>query len=35
MVLDPKWAAGTPLATVLGPPETVLELEVTPYLRTA
>jgi phenylalanyl-tRNA synthetase beta chain len=30
MVLDPKWAAGTPLATVLGPPETVLELEVTP-----
>ena len=30
MVLDPKWAAGTPLSTVLGPPETVLELEVTP-----
>ncbi len=30
MVLDPKWPAGTPLSTVLGPPETVLELEVTP-----
>jgi phenylalanyl-tRNA synthetase beta chain len=30
LVLDPKWIAGTPLATVLGPPETVLELEVTP-----
>jgi phenylalanyl-tRNA synthetase beta chain len=30
MVLDAKWAAGSPLATVLGPPETVLELEVTP-----
>ncbi len=30
LVLDSTWAAGTPLATVLGPPETVLELEVTP-----
>lgn len=30
LVLDAKWDAGTPLATVLGPPETVLELEVTP-----
>ena len=30
MVLDPKWAPGTPLSEVLGPPETVLELEVTP-----
>lgn len=30
LVLEAKWAAGTPLATVLGPPETVLELEVTP-----
>lgn len=28
--LDSKWAAGTPLAAVLGPPETVLELEITP-----
>ena len=30
MVLEKKWAAGTPLSTVLGPAETVLELEVTP-----
>ncbi len=30
LVLDPKWAAGTPLSTVLGPPETVFELEITP-----
>jgi tRNA-binding EMAP/Myf-like protein len=30
LVLDASWAAGTPLATVLGPPETVFELEVTP-----
>ena len=28
--LDAKWAPGTPLAEVLGAPETVLELEVTP-----
>jgi len=28
--LDARWAPGTPLAEVLGPPETVLELEVTP-----
>ncbi len=25
-----QWAAGTPLAEVLGPPETVLDLEITP-----
>ncbi len=30
MVLDPEYTAGTPMDTVLGPPETVLELEVTP-----
>lgn len=30
MVLDPKWAPGTKLSEVLGPPETVLELEITP-----
>ena len=30
MVLDAKWAPGTPLAEVLGPPETVIEVEVTP-----
>ncbi len=30
LVLDPKWTPGTPLAEVFGPPETVLELEVTP-----
>ena len=28
--LDAKWTPGTPLAEVLGAPETVLELEVTP-----
>ncbi len=27
---DADWAAGTPLAEVLGPPETVLDLEITP-----
>ena len=30
LVLDAKWAPGTPLAEVLGPPDTVFELEVTP-----
>ena len=30
MVVDPKWAPGTPLSKVMGPPETVLELEITP-----
>lgn len=30
MVLDAHWAPGTPLADVLGPPETVLDLEITP-----
>ncbi len=30
LVLDPKWAPGTPLAEVLGPPDTVFELEITP-----
>jgi phenylalanyl-tRNA synthetase beta chain len=30
LILDPKWSAGTPLSEVLGPPETVLELEITP-----
>lgn len=30
MILDGKWAPGTPLSEVLGPPETVLDLEVTP-----
>lgn len=30
LALDAAWAAGTPLAKVLGPPETVFELEVTP-----
>lgn len=30
MVLDGAWAPGTPLSTVLGPPETVLVLEITP-----
>jgi phenylalanyl-tRNA synthetase beta chain len=30
LALDDRWAAGTPLADVLGPPETVLELEITP-----
>ncbi len=28
--LDAKWAPGTPLCEVLGPPETVLDLEITP-----
>ncbi len=30
MVLDSTWAPGTPLADVLGPPEVVLDLEITP-----
>ncbi len=30
MVLEDHWAPGTPLADVLGPPETVLDLEITP-----
>ena len=30
MTLDPKWPAGTPLSEVLGPPDTVFELEITP-----
>ena len=30
MVLEAKWAPGTPLAEVLGPPETVIEVEITP-----
>lgn len=30
MVLDAKWAPGTALAEVLGPPETVIEVEITP-----
>lgn len=30
MELDPQWAPGTPLSEVLGPPDTVLELEITP-----
>lgn len=30
MVLDAKWAPGTPLAEVVGPPETVIEVEITP-----
>lgn len=30
MVLDAKWTPGTPLVDVLGPPETVLDLEITP-----
>ena len=30
MVLDAKWAPGTPLSEVLGPPETVVEVEITP-----
>ena len=30
LTLDPKWPAGTPLSTVLGPPDTVFELEITP-----
>lgn len=30
MELDAQWAPGTPLSEVLGPPDTVLELEITP-----
>lgn len=30
VVLDDHWKPGTPLAEVLGPPETVLDLEITP-----
>ena len=30
LVLDGKWSAGTPLSAVLGPPETIFELEITP-----
>ena len=30
MVLDAGWAPGTPLAEVIGPPETVMEVEITP-----
>jgi phenylalanyl-tRNA synthetase beta chain len=30
MTLDPKWAPGTPVSQVIGPPETVLDLEITP-----
>ena len=30
IVLDAAWAPGTPLAEVLGPPETVIEVEITP-----
>lgn len=30
MVLDAKWAPGTALSEVLGPPETVVEVEITP-----
>lgn len=30
VALDDHWAPGTPLADVLGPPETVLDLEITP-----
>lgn len=30
MALAPHWAPGTPLANVLGPPEAVLDLEITP-----
>jgi phenylalanyl-tRNA synthetase beta chain len=30
LALDPQWAPGTPLSEVLGPPDTVLELEITP-----
>lgn len=30
LVLDSTWPAGTPLSEVLGPPDTVFELEVTP-----
>lgn len=30
MVLDAKWAPGTALSELLGPPETVIEVEITP-----
>jgi len=30
MVLDAQWAPGTSLADVMGPPETVIEVEITP-----
>jgi phenylalanyl-tRNA synthetase beta chain len=30
MVLDAKWTPGTALSEVLGPPETVIEVEITP-----
>ena len=30
MELDATWAPGTPLAEVMGPPETVIEVEITP-----
>ena len=30
MELDARWEPGTPLANVLGPPETVIEVEITP-----
>ena len=30
MILDGKWAPGTPLSEILGPPETVFDIEVTP-----
>ena len=30
MILDGPWAPGTPLSEILGPPETVLDIEVTP-----
>ncbi len=30
MVLDAKWAPGTALSEVMGPPETVIEVEITP-----
>ncbi len=30
MVLDAQWAPGTALSEVLGPPETVIEVEITP-----
>ncbi len=30
LTLDAKWTAGTALATVFGPPETIFELEITP-----
>ncbi|MBN1269667.1 MAG: phenylalanine--tRNA ligase subunit beta [Kiritimatiellae bacterium] len=30
LTLDPSWAAGTPLSKVLGPPDTIIEFEITP-----